>query len=318
VTAAICTLFEGDYHLGLGALANSAYQNGWRGTLYAGYRGALPPWASSAAPAAVGSVLNFSRDAAIHFIPLTTPAHLTNYKPDFMLEVWNTVAAQADAMFYFDPDIVLHCPWKFFEEWVSYGVALCEDVNSPVGYNHPRRAGWKRYFAPHGIALRDVTEAYVNGGFVGVAKADKAFLRTWMEVQKAMARDLGDLRRANLGGKDRLDESRTPPTYMFNCTDQDALNAAVMATHSAASIMGAAAMDFKPGGYVMAHALGVGKPWRKNYLLHSLEGMRPQLVDHYYWSSVLRPIAVHSSAKVKFRKLQIALGGLIGRFYRKA
>src|SRR5205823_2217211 len=91
MSAALCTLFEGSHHYGLGALANSAYRSGWRGVLYAGYRGSLPPWTSSLRPTESGSIFAFAPGAAIHFIPLTTTAHLTNYKPDFMMDLWKTV-----------------------------------------------------------------------------------------------------------------------------------------------------------------------------------------------------------------------------------
>ena len=43
MTAYVCLLFEGTDNLGPGVLDNSLYRNGFRGTVFAASRGALPP-----------------------------------------------------------------------------------------------------------------------------------------------------------------------------------------------------------------------------------------------------------------------------------
>ena len=194
----ICTLFEGHYHYGVAALTNSLYQNGFRGTLYAGYRGNLPKWASRAEARSVGrwkkaAKMHVASGLEIVFLPLATEYHLTNYKPDFMLELLDGPASNTDALFYLDPDICVARPWGIFEEWVSCGIALCEDVNSPLSENHPRRAGWRRFFGKRGLSLTFKTSEYVNGGFVGLRPDDRGFLEAWREIMLGIGELIGGL-----------------------------------------------------------------------------------------------------------------------------
>jgi hypothetical protein len=75
-------------------------------------------------------------------------------------------------IFYFDPDIVAAAP-SFFEEWITCGIALCEDVNSPLSINHPRRVAWRRYFGSIGIQLKFKGAIYAKAGFMGVSEAEQ-------------------------------------------------------------------------------------------------------------------------------------------------
>src|SRR5688572_18740133 len=197
----ICTLFEGHYHLGLIALTNSLYHQGYRGNIYAGYRGKLPNWATQATESKQinwpGSrSFEVATGLQLHFLPLTTGYDLTNFKPDFMIQLLEGPAAGAEGVFYFDPDIVVSAPWSFYEEWISCGVALCEDVNSPLPAHHPRRKAWREYFASNGIQLKFKDCIYANGGFIGVQKKDFPFLPLWKKVQETMALQIGGLDRS--------------------------------------------------------------------------------------------------------------------------
>jgi hypothetical protein len=88
---ALCTLFEGNYHYGVAVLVNSLFQKGFRGAIYVGYRGELPFWALQAKD---NTSFNWQDSKflaydgiEIYFLPIITEYHLTNYKPDFMLQL---------------------------------------------------------------------------------------------------------------------------------------------------------------------------------------------------------------------------------------
>ena len=316
MNSSICTLVEGDYHLGLGALANSLYLHGFRGTIWAGFRGSLPPWAVGVVAHDGWQEFAAAPDLAIRFVPLTTPAHLTNYKPQFMLDLWSRFAPEDEQLFYFDPDIVAKCRWSFFAEWAGYGVALVEDVNSPMPESHPRKAAWKSCLQKRGITLRRETSLYVNGGFVGLRRSDIGFLRQWQGAMDLVAQEIGGLEHSMFSfaqGRPELESPSSP----FSKTDQDALNIALMTATEPLSIMGSEGMDFKPGGWTMAHALGPEKPWRKHYIRDAFKGASPSSADREFWRHARAPIAFLPSGITTRRQRALLVATVLSRFIRR-
>jgi hypothetical protein len=321
MASVICTLFEGHYHYGVAAIVNSLYKQGFRGNVYAGYRGSLPHWAGTAKSADFtdwpgSSSFAVADGLSLHFLPIIdTDYHLTNYKPDFMLKLWAGVASNADGIVYFDPDIIVTSKWAFFEDWIKSGVALCEDVNSPLPKFHPRRVAWRTYFQQYHITLNFKEPVYANGGFAGVHKNDISFLETWKKVQEAMAHSIGGLSRSAFNSKadfvKQLEQGITP----FSKTDQDALNAAVEAWDGNASFIGQESMAFKPGPRQMSHALGSPKPWKSTPLKSMFKGKSPRLTDRDYWAHASSPIASQSNSTVSWRKLSMNIANFIGKFH---
>ncbi len=310
MNSAVGTLFEGHYHYGVAALANSLYARGYRGTIYAGYRGELPPWAARATTHDGFAEFNPVEGLILRFIPLATKVHLTNFKPDFMLSLLNKHCPQTQSLFYFDPDITVLCRWSFFEEWVRAGVALCADVNPSMPSNHPIRYAWKQFYLPHGFTFRRELDSYFNGGFFGLGREQAGFLECWQRLQELMTPEIGGLQNVNV--KDR--------TFLFCKTDQDALNIAAMASESPISPMGQDGMDFQHGGggYVMDHAAGGQKPWRKPFVRNLfLRGNAPSRADKAFFQHVEYPIRLYFPMKVAFKRLSLVAASLLGRFMGK-
>lgn len=315
----IGTLFEGHYHPGLAALVNSLVDAGFSGPVVAGMRGAVPAWARHAVPAPLPAWPQARRLAAgavaLYFVPLDTPHHLTNHKPDFMLALLDGGAGPCDAVVYLDPDICVARDWRFFEQWLGCGVALCEDVNSPLPERHPRRVGWRRFYAGHGLALRFRGTEYVNGGFVGVRQAERAFLVAWQRAMAAMGPQIGGLGRAKVEGGPALAD--TGFAGCFDCGDQDALNAACEATDLPLSVIGPEAMGFRPGALLLPHAVGRGKPWQRFYLRSALAGRAPAAADKAFWRHAAGPLQPYAGWLRWLRRLDLALAAALGRVVRR-
>lgn len=318
--AVVCTLFEGHYHHGVAALANSLYRQGFRGDIYVGYRGDLPPWASNASRCAVGhwihaAALQVAEGLTLLFLPLTTKHHLTNYKPDFMLELLQGPAAKCEAIFYFDPDIVVVDSWTYFCDWISCGIAVCEDLNSPVSENHPRRVGWRRFYGYDGAKLNCKSAVYVNAGILGVQSTDAGFLRLWSSFCERMGDVIGGLSVTSIEGGNAY--TCQGFAHCFDIADQDALNATIEAYSAQASVLGQEAMGFKPGKALALHAVGAGKPWKRSFLLDGGRGRSPRQVDWEFWRHTDYPIRSFPAYIAMGKAAAIKIASLIGRFYRR-
>ncbi|MEO6228732.1 MAG: hypothetical protein ABJB11_15655 [Ferruginibacter sp.] len=318
----ICTVFEDHYHLGLLALTNSLYHQGYRGVIYAGYRGELPKWSDKAEntkdccwPGL--KILNVAEGLKVYFMPLETENELTNYKPDFMLRLINNPDIDASGIFYFDPDIVLCAPWSFYEDWINSGIALCEDVNSPLPINHPRRTAWRQYFSKNGIELSFKDSMYVNGGFVGVSRKEYGFIEKWKEIQELMGHQIGGLTKS-IFSKIPLADDVSGPFAPFSKTDQDALNAAIEAWDGCYSLVGQEGMAFKPGAPQMSHALGSPKPWQMKHILYALGGRSPRRVDRDYWDVVDGPVKYFRKPFIIYQKVTMQIAIFICRFYKRS
>ncbi|MCJ8210239.1 hypothetical protein MUY27_10995 [Mucilaginibacter sp. RS28] len=324
MSSAVCTLFEGHYHYGVSALVNSLYKQGYKGDFYVGYRGQLPKWVNNYND--VRNISNFfewqnvtsvevTSDLRIYFLPLTTDYHLTNYKPDFMLRLLQGPAKSADGLFYFDPDIVISGPWYYFLEWIQCGVALCEDVNSPISEYHPRRVAWRRLFSQYKIELKFKTSIYVNGGFIGVSKADFHFLENWKSIQEHMSLYIGGLDKSIFKNGGQLAKEAQGDFAPFSKTDQDALNITTEVWNRPISYIGQEAMAFKHGAAILPHALGTQKPWVSSPIVRALKGQRLRVVDRLFWENLSGPIRPYKLGLIKFRQFELKIAAFVGRFY---
>ncbi len=300
--SAVCTVFEGQYHYGLAALANSLWRSGFRGRIYAGYRGALPPWARNVRRVNdADTEFQVTADLAIEFISLSTELHLSSYKPTLLKQIAERVP-EAELLFYFDTDIVLYCKWAFFEQWAADGVALCADVNWSMPNSHPIRSAWRRHYATKGFSLPRAHEHYYNAGFIGLNRASLGFLSEWQSLL--------DLTEANC----RLisEGDRTNP---FRIPDQDSLNAATMLSSCIISTLGPDGMDFQPGGggFAMGHAVGPRKPWSKSLLLSAIRGARVPRVTMSYLRNIRGPIHPYSTLGYYVKRADALAAKAVGR-----
>jgi hypothetical protein len=297
-----CTLFNGDYHFGVGALANSLYRNGYRGSVYVGYQPPLPPWAADGRQEEKNAIWQVCEGLSLRFVTWPAVRSLTLEKPRFLLHILDREASDSKAVLFFDADIVVKASWAFFENWVECGIALCLDASYPiVPAGHPWRQAWRMLVVDDGHRCREL-DYYVNGGFVGVSRRHRGVVERWAELTDRITT-------AKVG-------RREDPLYG---ADQDILNAALMGGDEPMSIIGQEGMDFIAAGYVMSHAIDATKPWRRNFVRDALLlGHAPSMAEKEYWANVDEPIRMFSRRHIRRVRSAIKIAAGIGRFYGRA
>jgi hypothetical protein len=315
MNAIVCTLFENHHHYGLGALTNSLYRSGFRGSIFAGYRGKLPPWSINAKQNLLlnwegANTYEVAAGLVIHFLPVDTTYHFTNFKPNFMLQVLEGPAKHAEAIAYFDPDITIKCKWQFFESWMAHGVALVHDgLFNDMPPTHPKRKIWENVIHDCNRKVTRNLYSYINGGFCGVLRSNDEFLRLWIEIFDRAVKE---------GNVTPEKWRHSPdPNYMFFSQDQDLLNITAMCCESPISEIGPEAMDFLPGGFIMAHSIGYLKPWTKRFVRLAFKGRAPSSADKIYWRNVEAPVSLFSKSYIKRKRLSLTIASFIGRLYRR-
>jgi len=309
MSSAVCTLFEGHYHLGAAALANSLWAGGFRGRFICGLRGPLPPWAESSRDAGGGvRVRDLGEGFEIWFVPLETKIHFTNYKPTFLNETWDGVAGSPARYYYLDPDIVVKCPWSVLHRWTDGGIAVSEDVNFYLPPGHPLRLEWKAWLASEGVELkRPQLDRYYSGGFIGVSRREREFLQVWEAMIARVGKASGGLAHIKQGSA----------TSIFHTPDQDAMNVAFMASSFPINAAGWESMDFAHGGHLLSHAIGSRKPWRGGFVKLALQGYPPSLAAKAFLDYIDGPLELFSPGEKSKLRRSLKIAAFIGRFYRR-
>ena len=91
----------------------------------------------------------------------------------------------------------------------------------------------------------------------------------------------------------------------------------VMTTDAPLCTLGPEGMDFRPGGYVMSHAVNSPKPWARDYMKFALQGKPPSLSDKGFWENSEHPIRLFPESIVRKRNLALKAAIAVGRVWHR-
>jgi hypothetical protein len=305
VKSVCLTLYEGDYMWGVGALANSLYRSGFRGSVVVGYCGERPNWVH---PAEWGSgEWHVDGDFRVVLMELPQGIGIHQLKPYAMVRVLDEIEPDADRLYLFDADIIVVARWQYFEALVEEGAALVSDYVFPrIAMTHPWRRAWTRLCTDAGFSVRPGEDYYI-GAFCGISRQHRALVDAWWRLTQELHKQ-----RPELAGRFRPGDRMVEP---FNGTDQDLLAAAVMATKVPICRLGPEALGFTGSPDTMLHPTGE-KPWRGSALGRLLaRGSKPDLYTRNFWRYLDSPIIVHRRLDRWLRRLDVGAASALARFF---
>lgn len=190
-----------------------------------------------------------------------------------------------DAVYYFDPDIIVFAPWDVYKLWQSDGVPLvCEPSLFPMNVDHLKNKAFKSILEHAGLPFvpRDF---YANAGFIALSRRHKDLLLAWKQTFQFLSpRSLEQVARDT--GKD--------VRGVVKWADQEGLNMALRAVDVPVTVLGPdEGMGFGTlRSAAMFHAAGMRKPWRGGALADALRGRPPAGVHRAFLDFLDGPIPV--------------------------
>lgn len=312
IKAEVCTLFEGSYHIGVAALINSLCAFNYKGNIWIGYRGDLPPWIKQFNSQKLEHYLEvtISADVKANFIYLDTDIHFTNYKPYFLIKVKDLCAENIKGLLYFDPDIIVNQTWAFYENWISYGVALCEDPSLSFNVNHPLRKRREELLRKSGFEILTRTNTYYNAGFIGVTFANFEIVEIWIALFEKFL-EMGLLNKQPGWHK----QINMATEWLSKVEDQDILNLGLSLFKGELSTLGSDGMGFSFGFNAMFHFVGQPKPWNRRHINQIIiKGKKVSQGQKMFIKYLRKPIKIYPIWKIGLKKVEVFLAVFLSRF----
>lgn len=299
------TVYEKRYHLGVGSLVNSVFQNGFTGTTVLYYRDEPPSWLQLTDHPLGHSTSIGERE--IICIPTDPDRHLGFQKAFAAIDIIEKFP-DLEYLYYADPDVNFLADFAFFEKWASCGLGVAMDANYPhMPKSHPWRKMWESWLNKQGFEIKPYEPYYANSGAFCCKRPYFGIFSDWCEIILRYEKDGGDT--SNLRHKKR--------GFDFIAGDQDALALAQMITDVPISFMGMEAMGFTGQYFLISHAVNTPKPWDCNFILSALRGVKPSVEATKWLDYCEQPIPVLSKNQIRMKRFTLLMAKCISRIWKR-